>query len=111
MDNFRHSWIIRHMDGISACLCDCRTFNGILSRVCWNSTSFIHNSHVLGYHSGHPNNVSSPRFRLEIVFSSIPWTHISARRMYYPKQYHYVQEIQKFNVADYRPRFHQIKLL
>ena len=25
--------------------------------------------------------------------------------MYYPKQYHYVQEIQKFNVADYRPRY------
>ena len=25
--------------------------------------------------------------------------------MYYPKQYHYIQEIQKFNVADYRPRF------
>jgi len=25
--------------------------------------------------------------------------------MYYPKEYHYVQEIQKFNVADYRPRY------
>jgi phospholipid-transporting ATPase len=24
--------------------------------------------------------------------------------MYYPKEIHYVQEIQKFNVADYRPR-------
>ena len=25
--------------------------------------------------------------------------------MYYPKEFHYVQEIQKFNVADYRPRY------
>ncbi|CAA21897.1 P-type ATPase [Schizosaccharomyces pombe] len=25
-------------------------------------------------------------------------------RMYYPEEYHYVQEIQKYNVTDYRPR-------
>ena len=25
--------------------------------------------------------------------------------MYFPKEYHYIQEIQKFNVADYRPRY------
>jgi phospholipid-transporting ATPase len=42
---------------------------------------------------------------MEIVFSYSESTNTSARRMYYPKQYHYVQEIQKFNVADYRPRY------
>lgn len=26
------------------------------------------------------------------------------RRMYYPESYHYVQEIQKYNIQDYRPR-------
>ena len=29
--------------------------------------------------------------------------------MYFPKEYHYVQEIQKFNVADYRPRMEQFQ--
>jgi len=42
---------------------------------------------------------------MEIVPSHIDKANNSARRMYYPKEYHYVQEIQKFNVADYRPRY------
>lgn len=29
--------------------------------------------------------------------------------MYYPESYHYVQEIQKFNVANYRPRIEQFQ--
>ncbi|CAI7624889.1 unnamed protein product [Penicillium pancosmium] len=32
-----------------------------------------------------------------------------AKRMYYPQQYHHVQEIQKFNVQDYRPRMEQFQ--
>lgn len=31
------------------------------------------------------------------------------RRMYHPKPYHYVQEIQKYNIADYRPRMEQFQ--
>lgn len=31
------------------------------------------------------------------------------KRMYYPESYHYVQEIQKYNVADYRPRIEQFQ--
>lgn len=31
------------------------------------------------------------------------------RRMYAPQSYHYVQEIQKFNIADYRPRMEQFQ--
>lgn len=29
--------------------------------------------------------------------------------MYYPQTYHHVQEIQKYNVADYRPRMEQFQ--
>jgi phospholipid-transporting ATPase len=29
----------------------------------------------------------------------------SAKRMYYPQSYHHIQEIQKYNIQDYRPRF------
>jgi phospholipid-transporting ATPase len=25
--------------------------------------------------------------------------------MYYPQTYHHIQEIQKYNIQDYRPRF------
>ena len=28
----------------------------------------------------------------------------SAKRMYYPQAYHHIQEIQKYNIQDYRPR-------
>ena len=29
----------------------------------------------------------------------------SAKRMYFPQAYHHVQEIQKYNIQDYRPRY------
>ncbi|KAJ9299710.1 hypothetical protein DTO271G3_2594 [Paecilomyces variotii] len=32
-----------------------------------------------------------------------------AKRMYYPQAYHHVQEIQKYNVQDYRPRMEQFQ--
>ncbi|KAK9473910.1 uncharacterized protein V1510DRAFT_362296 [Dipodascopsis tothii] len=32
-----------------------------------------------------------------------------AKRMYYPETYHHVQEIQKYNIADYRPRMEQFQ--
>lgn len=35
------------------------------------------------------------------------WKYV--KRMYYPEAYHHIQEIQKFNVADYRPRMEQFQ--
>ncbi|KAE9970963.1 hypothetical protein BLS_004676 [Venturia inaequalis] len=32
-----------------------------------------------------------------------------AKRMYYPQPYHHVQEIQKYNIQDYRPRMEQFQ--
>ncbi|KAK6341263.1 hypothetical protein TWF696_008347 [Orbilia brochopaga] len=32
-----------------------------------------------------------------------------AKRMYFPQNYHYVQEIQKYNIQDYRPRMEQFQ--
>lgn len=31
------------------------------------------------------------------------WKYV--KRMYYPQTYHYIQEIQKYNIQDYRPRY------
>lgn len=32
-----------------------------------------------------------------------------AKRMYYPQSYHHIQEIQKYNIQDYRPRMEQFQ--
>lgn len=32
-----------------------------------------------------------------------------AKRMYYPVSYHHIQEIQKYNIQDYRPRMEQFQ--
>ena len=36
------------------------------------------------------------------LFRDFAWKY--ARRMYWPKTYHHIQEIQKYNIQDYRPR-------
>jgi phospholipid-transporting ATPase len=33
----------------------------------------------------------------------------SVKRMYMPRTYHYIQEIQKFNIPDYRPRMERFR--
>ena len=105
VDDFRHSWFIYYMDGVLPCIRSCRAITGLLAGISGNNTSYIWKSSILGDDRGNPSNVSNTGFRMEIVrlLNPIILT-VSARRMYYPKQYHYVQEIQKFNVADYRPR-------
>ena len=53
---------------------------------------------------------SSPRFWLMMIalpalclIRDFAWKY--AKRMYYPQTYHHVQEIQKYNIQDYRPRY------
>ena len=31
------------------------------------------------------------------------WKYV--KRMYFPETYHHIQEIQKYNIQDYRPRY------
>jgi hypothetical protein len=59
-----------------------------------------------------PIIMSSPRFWLTIIalpavclIRDFAWKY--AKRMYYPQTYHHVQEIQKYNIQDYRPRYVQ----
>lgn len=40
------------------------------------------------------------------------WSHYilnSVKRMYRPQSYHYIQEIQKYNLPDYRPRMDRFR--
>jgi phospholipid-transporting ATPase len=39
-----------------------------------------------------------------LIFREI-LTYHSAKRMYNPQTYHHIQEIQKYNIQDYRPRY------
>lgn len=57
-----------------------------------------------------PVLLSSPRFWLMAIalpslclVRDFAWKY--AKRMYYPQSYHHVQEIQKYNIQDYRPRY------
>lgn len=58
--------------------------------------------------------LSSPQFWLMALvlpalclLRDIAWKY--AKRMYKPEAYHHVQEIQKYNVQDYRPRMEQFQ--
>jgi phospholipid-transporting ATPase len=56
-----------------------------------------------------PRLFTSPVFWLQTILLAVLcllrdlcWKYI--KRMYYPQTYHHIQEIQKYNIQDYRPR-------
>ncbi|OJJ50555.1 hypothetical protein ASPZODRAFT_54615 [Penicilliopsis zonata CBS 506.65] len=66
------------------------------------------------YYGTIPHVFKSPVFYLMAVvlpcfclLRDFAWKY--AKRMYYPQPYHHVQEIQKYNVQDYRPRMEQFQ--
>ncbi|PKY01353.1 putative phospholipid-transporting ATPase [Aspergillus campestris IBT 28561] len=66
------------------------------------------------YYGTVPRIFTSPIFYLMAVvlpclclMRDYAWKY--AKRMYYPQHYHHVQEIQKYNVQDYRPRMEQFQ--
>lgn len=63
-----------------------------------------------------PKLFESPVFWLMIIVLPVlcllrdfAWKY--AKRMYYPQAYHHVQEIQKYNIQDYRPRYLLLPIL
>ncbi|KAK3671974.1 aminophospholipid translocase [Recurvomyces mirabilis] len=61
-----------------------------------------------------PVVLSSPKFWLMMIVlpalclaRDFAWKY--AKRMYFPQSYHHVQEIQKYNIQDYRPRMEQFQ--
>src|SRR5579862_5102613 len=105
VDNLRNSGILCDLDAILPNLRLCRAIARLFPRIPGDSSPYLRKSSILGNNSRNTSNVSHTGLCMEIVSPSSLLSNISARRMYYPKQYHYVQEIQKFNVADYRPRY------
>ncbi|SMR50266.1 unnamed protein product [Zymoseptoria tritici ST99CH_1A5] len=72
----------------------------------------------LGFSTEYRNTLSvivtDPKFWLMMVIlpmlcliRDFAWKY--AKRMYYPQAYHHVQEIQKYNIQDYRPRMEQFQ--
>ncbi|RAK81783.1 aminophospholipid-translocating P4-type ATPase DRS2 [Aspergillus fijiensis CBS 313.89] len=66
------------------------------------------------YYGTIPVVFKSPTFYLLVVIlpcicllRDYAWKY--AKRMYFPQHYHHVQEIQKYNVQDYRPRMEQFQ--
>jgi phospholipid-transporting ATPase len=57
-----------------------------------------------------PRLYTSPVFWLQMfclavlaLLRDFTWKYV--KRMYYPQTYHHIQEIQKYNIQDYRPRY------
>ncbi|KOS17081.1 putative phospholipid-transporting ATPase [Escovopsis weberi] len=66
------------------------------------------------YHGVVPKLYSNPIFWLQTValaslclLRDFVWKY--AKRMYKPQTYHHIQEIQKYNIQDYRPRMEQFQ--
>lgn len=53
--------------------------------------------------------VSHPLAIFSLSQDAILTQESSAKRMYFPQSYHHVQEIQKYNIQDYRPRMEQFQ--
>lgn len=67
------------------------------------------------YHGLVPRLFTSPVFWLQTFCLAIlallrdfTWKYV--KRMYYPQTYHHIQEIQKYNIQDYRPRYATLAL-
>ncbi|KAM3430604.1 hypothetical protein MY4824_007573 [Beauveria thailandica] len=66
------------------------------------------------YHGVVPRLYTSPIFWLQTIalaglclLRDFAWKY--AKRMYRPQTYHHIQEIQKYNIQDYRPRMEQFQ--
>ncbi|KAH8653557.1 hypothetical protein BX600DRAFT_386430 [Xylariales sp. PMI_506] len=66
------------------------------------------------YHGLVPKLFTSPAFYLQMIvlptlclLRDFAWKY--AKRMYKPQTYHHIQEIQKYNIQDYRPRMEQFQ--
>ena len=104
------TWKYDHLDDLYCCLRNRRTKAWFLDRIRRNCPRSIHQCSLLDPRTCVTRLVPFEGLRLEIV-SSRPiqqtrkLTIGSFKRMYRPQTYHHIQEIQKYNIQDYRPRF------
>lgn len=66
------------------------------------------------YHGLVPRMFTSPVFWLQTLVLFVAallrdFCYKYAKRMYFPQTYHHIQEIQKYNIQDYRPRMEQFQ--
>ena len=105
------SWKSCDLDGIYSSIRHCRAKTSFLDRVRGYHSKTGYESCVLGNVPGHAVCGTQPWFCMEIVSLLLLYVveptdpRFSAKRMYYPQSYHHVQEIQKYNIQDYRPRY------
>jgi len=108
----RYSWKYDNLDGIRRRVRNSGAKAWIFDGIPGSRTQVIPKSDLLASSTRHPNPLSVERFRMEIVSLSdervlvlLLTDSFSSKRMYYPQTYHHIQEIQKYNIQDYRPRY------
>lgn len=91
--------------------------NRCIPRILWHSAYALGERKLLVVFHYNPSYLQPERLRLEIVSRYSIWDQsrgnpksgYSLKRMYRPLPYHFVQEIQKFNLPDYRPRMDRFR--
>ncbi len=108
----RHRYSREHdnMDSFHSCLRNSGAKTWIFAGIRGSRAQIIPKSNFLASSACHPNTLPIKRFCMEIVsldelFEDLTNISFSAKRMYYPQTYHHIQEIQKYNIQDYRPRY------
>lgn len=109
-----HTWVIPIHHGVPTAVLLACAFDRVLDRILWDRTAAVDEQYILLCPSYGADSLSKPGLRLEIVrelclVCCTPGTDSSSsyRRTYMPSSYHIAQELQKYNIPDYRPRQEQ----
>lgn len=111
---YSYTWIIHLHNGLPSTLRRRGSCNRVFEGVRRNRPAPLDRLGLLSRYSFGTRHLSDSGFRVEIVglsysFFSELYTdgEHSYRRTYMPETYHIAQEIQKYNIPDYRPRQEQ----
>ena len=111
-----HTWFFRVHDGFPPSIRPHRTSHRDLDWIRRHRSASIRQLVILLYDSSAPCHMFIKRLCMEVVSQSVYpsnrryWldlSHFSYRRTYIPASYHIAQELQKYNIPDYRPRQEQ----
>lgn len=108
-----YSRIFRFHHAVFATIRGRRPCDWIFNGIRWNCATPMDKLGLLLCPATYTNILPRKRLRLEIVSVACVYLRASGlrfrsyRRTYMPSSYHIVQELQKYNIPDYRPRQEQ----
>lgn len=116
---FSNPWLVCFHNAFPSPVCCRRSRYRLLNRISWHCPSPLDKRSLLFCATPCPYILPGARFLLEIVRNEFTSRYLavlmqgsySYRRTYRPLSYHIAQELQKYNIPDYRPRQEQYVFL